>query len=54
MDECSVCGERKCKTEDFCNGCGAFVCESCEGDNPPMGEHDVEDHETEDADDCTG
>jgi hypothetical protein len=40
---CALCG-KECENEDWCYGCGAFICDGC-ADNPDtMGDHDPEDH----------
>lgn len=33
-----------CDAEDFCFGCGFFICNDCEADHLPMGQHDVTEH----------
>lgn len=41
---CALCNN-PVDRDDYCYGCKAHVCKGCEGDDPPLGPHDVNDHD---------
>jgi hypothetical protein len=45
---CYFC-EKKVTDDDWCFGCHHFICEDCStlDDNPPMGPHEIEDHQAD-------
>ncbi len=44
---CFFCGAH-CTKEDYCYGCGAYICDECSEKRPsPWGRHNPEDHELE-------
>ena len=40
--KCYFCG-KPCDKEDYCFGCGEYVCSNCD-ETSPFGSHDVEEH----------
>lgn len=41
--KCYFCG-KEVNGEFYCFGCGEFICDECECDDPPFGRHSIEDH----------
>jgi hypothetical protein len=48
---CYFCDKKVDEKEYLCAGCDTVVCDACEGDSPPMGNHHVESHRPEPKDD---
>jgi len=46
MPICYFCA-KSVTEEDYCFGCKHFVCQDCDQEKP-IGNHDVDDHQTED------
>jgi hypothetical protein len=44
---CYFCDKKVDENEYLCGGCDQVICDACEGDNPPMGDHSPEEHQPE-------
>jgi len=44
---CHFCGSPDVTDEDYCYGCGVYICQACsfEEDEIPAGRHKPEDHD---------
>ena len=42
---CHQCEDALCGPDEFCYGCGQFLCDGCNRNDTLMGSHDFEDHE---------
>jgi hypothetical protein len=48
---CYFCNKKVDEHEYLCAGCDQVICDDCEGENPPWGEHEPEEHHGEPEDD---
>lgn len=43
--KCFLCSN-PCTEDDYCNGCGKYICQSCDV-HQPVGEHEPHEHKSD-------